>query len=50
MFKSHWGHGFFLQQKGGGSGIEYTLALLLMALAVLFGGAGAFSIDRVISR
>jgi putative oxidoreductase len=51
MFKSHWGHGFFLQQKDGqGSGIEYTLALLLMALAVLFGGAGAFSIDRMISR
>ena len=50
MFKSHWGHGFFLQQKGGGSGIEYTLALLLMALALLFGGAGAFSIDRMISR
>lgn len=50
MFKSHWGHGFFLQQKGGGSGIEYTLALLLMALAVLFGGAGAFSIDRMITR
>jgi putative oxidoreductase len=49
MFKSHWGHGFFLQQKHGqGSGIEYTLALLLMALAVLFGGAGAFSIDRLI--
>jgi putative oxidoreductase len=50
MFKSHWGYVFFLQQKGGGSGIEYTLALLLMALAVLFGGAGAFSIDRMISR
>jgi putative oxidoreductase len=50
MFKGHWGHGFFLQQKGGGSGIEYTLALLLMSLAVLFGGAGAFSIDRMISR
>lgn len=51
MFKSHWGHGFFLQQRhGGGSGIEYTLALLLMALALVFGGAGALSIDRMISR
>jgi putative oxidoreductase len=50
MFKSHWEHGFFLQQKGGGSGIEYTLALLLMALALVFGGAGAFSMDRMISR
>lgn len=51
MFKSHWGHGFFLQQRhGGGSGIEYTLALLMMSLALVVGGAGALSIDRLISR
>jgi putative oxidoreductase len=51
MFKSHWGNGFFLQQKHGrGSGIEYTLALLLMALALLVGGAGTLSIDGAISR
>lgn len=51
MFKSHWSNGFFLQQKHDrGSGIEYTLALLLMALALLAGGAGALSIDLMISR
>jgi putative oxidoreductase len=51
MFKSHWSNGFFLQQEHDrGSGIEYTLALLLMALALVVGGAGALSIDRMISR
>jgi putative oxidoreductase len=51
MLSSHWSNGFFLQQKHGrGSGIEYTLALLLMALALVAGGAGALSIDRLISR
>jgi putative oxidoreductase len=51
LFEGHWGHGFFLQQKHGqGSGIEYTLALLLMALTLLVGGAGAFSIDGMLSQ
>jgi putative oxidoreductase len=51
LFLSHWEHGFFLTQRNStGSGIEYTLALLLMALAVMFGGAGAFSIDGLLSR
>ena len=51
MLKSHVQHGFFLARRPGEhSGIEYTLALLLMALAVMFGGAGALSIDSLISR
>ena len=51
MFLSHWSSGFFLAQgPGKGSGVEYTLALLLMALAVMFGGAGALSIDGLIGR
>ena len=51
LFLSHWSNGFFLAQgPGKGSGIEYTLALFLMALAVTFGGAGAFSIDGLLSR
>lgn len=51
MFLSHWEHGFFLTQRNNaGSGIEYTLALLLMALAVMIGGAGALSIDGLLSR
>jgi len=51
LFLSHWSSGFFLTQgPGKGSGIEYTLALLLMTLAVLVGGAGALSIDGLLSR
>ena len=51
LYFGHWGNGFFLAQgPGKGSGIEYTLALFLMALAVMFGGAGAFSIDGLLSR
>ena len=51
MVLSHWSHGFFLASAPGkGSGVEYTLALLLMALAVVVGGAGALSIDGALSR
>ena len=50
MFLSHWGNGFFLQGSGKGSGIEYTFALLMMALALTVGGAGALSIDGLLSR
>ena len=46
LFLSHWSNGFFLASgPGRGSGIEYTLALFLMATALVFGGAGALSID-----
>jgi putative oxidoreductase len=51
MFKAHWGHGFFLARRPGESGgIEYTLALLLMALALVIDGGGALSFDRLLSR
>ncbi len=48
MATVHWQHGFFLNAElkpGKGHGIEFTLALLAMALAVLVEGAGAVSID-----
>jgi putative oxidoreductase len=42
---------FFLNQgPGKGSGIEYTFALVMMALALAVGGAGAWSIDGLLSR
>ena len=51
MQKAHWEHGFFLARRpGDGSGIEYCLALFLMALALLVGGGGALSIDGLLSR
>lgn len=51
MLKSHWGHGFFLARRPGeANGIEYMMALLLMALALLIDGGGAFSVDRLLTR
>ena len=49
--KVHRPHGFFLNWSltpGKGHGFEMNLALIGMALAVLVGGAGAVSIDRLI--
>jgi len=49
----HGRNGFFLNmslQPGKGHGIEFNLALLGMALAVLVGGGGAVSVDRMILR
>lgn len=49
--KVHWPHGFFLNWSlapGKGHGFEMNLALIGMALAVLIGGAGIWSIDRAI--
>jgi putative oxidoreductase len=51
LFLSHWSNGFFLAQgPGKGSGIEYTLAIVLMSLALVIGGAGALSLDGLIGR
>lgn len=51
--KVHWQHGFFINfalQPGKGHGFEFNLALIGLALAVLIGGAGAVSADRLINR
>jgi putative oxidoreductase len=48
----HWKNGFFLNWSntpGKGHGFEFNLALIGMALAVLVGGAGRFSVDRLIN-
>ncbi len=51
LYKGHWEFGFFVAGGGRkGTGIEYCLALFLMALALLVGGGGAFSIDHMLSR
>jgi putative oxidoreductase len=45
----HWKNGFFMNWAlipGKEHGYEMNLALIGMALAVLVGGAGAYSIDR----
>src|SRR6266849_7268450 len=48
MIGVHWRNGFFLAQNS--TGIEYTLALLGSALALMIAGGGQASVDRLISR
>ncbi len=51
--KVHWANGFFLNmslQPGKGHGFEFNWALVGMALALLVGGGGAKSLDRLIVR
>ena len=51
MKQAHWQNGFFLNQgPGKGPGIEFCLALFTMSVALLIGGAGALSIDGLLSR
>ena len=47
MLGVHWKNGFFL---GAAPGIEFTMALLGMALALLIAGGGQASADKMISR
>jgi putative oxidoreductase len=44
------GEGFFMNWSGRerGEGFEYNLTLMLCALAVMFGGSGAFGLDRLV--
>jgi putative oxidoreductase len=46
----HLRNGLFMNWTGkqGGEGIEYHLLVIAMALAVIIGGAGAYSIDLAI--
>jgi putative oxidoreductase len=44
MFWVHWSKGFFARTGG----YEFTLALAAMAFALMFTGAGALSLDRVL--
>ena len=51
IVKVHARHGFFINfapTPGKGHGFEFNLALIVMALSILIGGAGALSIDRLI--
>jgi len=49
--KLHGRNGFFLNMMmtpGKGHGYEFNLALIAMALSIVLGGAGVFSIDRLV--
>lgn len=53
IYKVHWANGFFLNAScapGRGHGFEFNLALLGLALALVFSGGGAWSVDRYIFK
>ena len=52
IFMVHLPNGFFMNWMGKqkGEGIEYHLLVLAMAAALLLRGAGAFSLDRALSK
>lgn len=49
---SHMANGFFMNWTGNqaGEGFEYHLLALGMSVAVMVGGSGALSLDRLLSR
>ena len=52
IFMVHLPNGFFMNWAGNqkGEGIEYHLLVLATAAALLLRGAGAFSVDRALSK
>lgn len=51
IVKVHAQHGFFINfsnTPGKGHGFEFNFALVAMALSILIGGAGVWSIDRLL--
>ncbi|MFL6199687.1 MAG: DoxX family protein [Thermoanaerobaculia bacterium] len=52
VFTVHLPNGFFMNWMGNqkGEGYEYHLLAIAMALAVIIGGSGAFSVDRALTR
>jgi putative oxidoreductase len=51
---THVQHGFFMnwfgQMPAGAEGFEYHLLMIAMAIAIVIGGSGAWSVDRLLSR
>jgi len=53
MYKIHWANGFFMNAsavQGHGNGIEYSIALLGMALYLVISGGGRWRLDRLVFR
>jgi len=48
----HWQHGFFMNWFGQqqGEGFEYHLLVMAIAVALMIRGAGAYSVDRMLSE
>ena len=52
IFRVHRQHGFFMNWSGnqGGEGFEYHLLVLGLAVALIVGGAGAWSLDTLVAQ
>ena len=52
IFRVHRQHGFFMNWYGnqGGQGFEYHLLALGLAVALIVGGAGAWSLDALVAQ
>jgi putative oxidoreductase len=52
LFMVHLPNGFFMNWSGQqkGEGIEFFILAIGIALAIMIGGSGAFSIDRRLSN
>lgn len=53
IYKIHWGNGFFLNMyclPGRGHGIEYSIALLGIALYLMIAGGGRWCLDRLVFK
>ena len=51
VYLVHWPNGFFMNWSGQqkGEGIEFFILAIGIAIALMIGGSGAFSIDRTLS-
>lgn len=49
-FHVTWPNGFFVRGTPKGSGFEYSLLLLVLAVSFLIHGGGKFSVDHAIQR
>ena len=52
IFMAHLHNGFFMNWYGNqqGEGVEYHLLAIALALAIVIGGSGAFSFDRMLTK
>jgi putative oxidoreductase len=52
VYLVHWPNGFFMNWSGQqkGEGIEFFILGIAIAIAIMIGGSGAFSIDQMLSR
>lgn len=52
IYRVHWVNGFFMNWAGNqkGEGFEFHILAIAIAIAIIIRGAGAFSLDRALSK